>query len=557
MENSPINILISGEAGQGLQTVGQLFAKCLIRCGFSVHTDQTFESRIRGGYSTFVIRTGDKKVLAPSEPVDLALPLNEGNLTIDRPRLRPHGLMIGNDEWHIDDSRFVAVPFQSFGKKRYWNTAGIGVLSAVLGMDLEIVSKAVKERFEADVAAENVDILKTAFRWAEEKPLDFKKLTRIETLERKWMMNCHEAVAFGAISGGIKFCAYYPMSPSTSIPITLVAYADALGLIVEQVEDEICALNMAIGASYCGAPAMVATSGGGFALMTEALSLAAATETPVVIVVAQRPGPATGLPTRTEQGDLQLVLYGGHGEFPRAVFAPSNAEDCFHITRHAVEMAEKYQIPAILLTDHHLSSSYQDMSPPDAANLPFVRSGTPLSNIQEPYWRYRLTETGVSPRLLPGQSRHLVIADSHEHSQDGHISEDLRFRPKLVEKRLKKGRALTTEILPPEYTGTDNPDILLVTWGSTRGAALEAAQKLQDAHTSVGCLNFTQLWPMNPDHFFRILTDSKRVVGIEGNATGQLCRLIRQETGFHITKRICRYDGLSITPEFILESLDH
>jgi 2-oxoglutarate ferredoxin oxidoreductase subunit alpha len=555
MENFALNILISGEAGQGLQTIGLLFVKGLVRNGYHVHTSQTFESRIRGGYSTFSIRTGNKKILAPSDSVDLIFAFNENHIKKDLEGLSPSGIILGSNEWKIDDNRFVGAPFSTFGEKRYWNIAGLGILSSLMGMGLKEFSKIVQERFESSVAKKNMEALESAFQWAEKQNLSFQKLPAVETMETLWVMDCHESLAFGAVSGGIKFCAFYPMSPSTSIPQTLINHAESLGIVVEQVEDEISALNMAIGASYCGAPALVPTSGGGFALMTEALSLSAATETPVVIVVAQRPGPATGLPTRTEQGDLRLVLGSGHGEFPRAIFAPSNVEDCFHITRHAVDVAERYQIPVILLTDHYLSSSYQDMTPLDVTELPFIQSGQDPSGIESPYLRYRLTDTGVSPRLLPGQSHHLVIADSHEHTEDGHITEDLKFRPKLVEKRLKKEKSLAAEILPPEFSGSSAPDLLLVSWGSSRGAVLEAAEQLQKKQLTVGCLHFCQLWPLNPNHFLPQLKTARRVVGVEGNATGQLCRLIREETGFTIEERISRYDGLALTPEYILKGL--
>lgn len=555
MKNDIRNILISGEAGQGLQTVGFLFTKCLTRSGYSVHTDQTFESRIRGGYSTFAIRTGIHVILSPSSTFDLIFSLNQQNITKDQQGLSPKGLIFGSDDWETDHKQLIKVPLKTFGQKRFWNVSLLGIFSSMLGIDIQLVFQVVKERFEGNDVEENVNIINKSYQWAEKQTFDFKKLPVVKKPEAKWLMDCHESIAFGAVSGGIKFCAFYPMSPSTSIPQTLIDHATNLGLVVEQVEDEISALNMALGASYCGAPALVATSGGGFALMTEALSLSGASETPVVIVVAQRPGPATGLPTRTEQGDLMLVVNSGHGEFPRAVFAPSDVEDCFHLTRHAVETSEKFQIPAIILTDHYMSSSYQDMKPINVETLYFVQPGIDPSDISSPYLRYHLTETGVSPRLLPGQSEHLVIADSHEHTQDGHISEDLTFRPKLVEKRMKKQKSLQAEALPPEMTGSKAPDLLLVSWGSTRGAVLEAAKQLENNHLSIGCLHFSQVWPLNPEQFIKTLNEAKRVVSIEGNATGQLCKLIRQETGFEIIEKVCRYDGLAITPEYILKRL--
>ena len=557
MDTAVLNILITGQAGQGLQTVGHLFAKSLSRAGYHIHTDQTFESRIRGGYSTFAVRAGNKAVFAPSDVVDLALSLVEKNVKTDMEKLSDKGLIIGHKKWEFDDKRFLGVPFETFGEQRYWNMAGLAILAELIGLDREFLYKALEERFAPGVADKNIEVVKAAIQWAGDQDFSLKKLPESEPhAPRRWLMNGHESAAFGAVSGGIKFCSFYPMSPSTSVPQTLINHAGDLDLVIEQVEDEICALNMALGAAYCGAPALVTTSGGGFALMTEALSLSGASETPVVVVVAQRPGPATGLPTRTEQGDLELVLYSGHGEFPRAVYAPSNVEEGFYLMRQAVETAEKFQIPVMVLTDHYLSGSYQDISPVDVEGLLFVEPGKTASVTESPYLRYRMTPSGVSPRLLPGQGEHLVVADSHEHFENGHICEDLQFRTRLVEKRLKKFSGLKSEVVPPEMTGQTNPDLLLVSWGSAKGAVREAAEKLEGKNIKTAMLHFSQLWPLDPDQFLDALTGAKRIIGVEGNATGQLCRLIRQESGFEIKERVLRYDGLAMTSEYILERLN-
>jgi 2-oxoglutarate ferredoxin oxidoreductase subunit alpha len=290
--------------------------------------------------------------------------------------------------------------------------------------------------------------------------------------------------------------------------------------------------------------------------MTETVSLAGVSETPVVIAIGQRSGPGTGLATRTEQGDLWLVLHAGHGEFPRAVFAPGPVEECFHLTRKAVEVAEAFQVPAFVLTDHYLADSDQDLEPIDVESLPFVRPGTDASGISIPYLRYSITEDGISPRLLPGLSRHLVVADSHEHTEDGQVTEDLSIRPTMVEKRLRKENGLRKEVVPPEFQGDEKPEVLLVSWGSSKGSVAEAAEKLRSNGKKVGTLHFSQLWPLVPDQFMKHLETADTVVSIESNATGQMARLIRRETGFLIRKSVSRYDGLVITPEYILRYLD-
>jgi len=345
------------------------------------------------------------------------------------------------------------------------------------------------------------------------------------------------------------------MTPATSIALSLIASAVRMGLIVEQAEDEIAAVNMAIGASFTGLPSMVATSGGGFALMTEGVSLAAMTETPLLIVIAQRPGPATGLPTRTEQGDLEFVLHAGHGEFPRAVFAPGSPRECFFLTRKALFTAEEFQGPVFLLTDQAMADSYRDVTPFDLEDLPLVPAGRAASPSSLPYNRYAFTPSGVSPRLLPGAGEHLVVADSDEHTGDGHITENLSVRRQMVEKRLRKGDGIKDQVEPPTFTGEDIPELLMVSWGSSKGAVHEAADLLKAGGKSVATLHFSQVWPLVPDIFLDRLVKAPQVVCVEGNATGQFARLLRRETGFQVHKRILRYDGLPMTPDYILKGL--
>jgi 2-oxoglutarate ferredoxin oxidoreductase subunit alpha len=289
--------------------------------------------------------------------------------------------------------------------------------------------------------------------------------------------------------------------------------------------------------------------------MVETVSLAGVSETPLVIVIGQRPGPATGLATRTEQGELWFVLHAGHGEFPRAVFTPGSIEECFYLTRKAFELAEKYQSPMFVLTDHFLADSYRDMESIDIKDLPSVKPGVDPSSVETPYRRYRITENGVSPRLLPGLSKHLVIADSHEHTEDGHMTENLSIRPKMVDKRLKKGDWIRLEITPPEFKGDEKPELLLVSWGSSKGSVEEAASQIRSQGKKAATLHFSQVWPMIPDQVLKYLEQAKRTVCVESNATGQFAQLIRRETGFFIKERVSRYDGLVITPEYILRNI--
>jgi 2-oxoglutarate ferredoxin oxidoreductase subunit alpha len=560
MAQKDFNILIGGEAGQGLQTVGEVFSRSIVRSGYHIFVTQTYESRVRGGHNTFAIRIGAEKVNAPRESIDLLMALNEETVRLHKGALTSGGRIVGAQSFELPDKDvLIKVPFADLSTKRFFNVVALGVSAAILGLDEGLVFQTLQDLFLKDhpqYAENNKKALAAAFRWAKKQSLKIERPSPNGNAPRRLVMNGHEAVAMGAISAGMKFCAFYPMSPSTSIPVTLVQWAKQMGLVVEQAEDEIAAINMAIGASYAGVPSLVPTSGGGFSLMVEAVSLAAISETPVVILLGQRPGPATGLATRTEQGELEFVLYSGHGEFPRAIFAPGTLEECFQLTRKAFALAEKYQGPIFILTDHFLADSYRDVLPFEVGDLPYVKPGVDPAAVKTPYLRYRITQDGISPRLLPGLSEHLVVADSHEHIENGHMTEDLTIRPKMNDKRLRKGKGLAAEVTPPGYQGDKDPDLLLVSWGSSKGAVEEATSLLRSKDNKTAALHFSQVWPMVPKHFLEHLQKAGEVVCVESNATGQLARVIRRETGFVIQKHVLRYDGLVLTPEYILRHLE-
>ena len=554
-----MNILIGGEAGQGLVTLGQLLAKSLVRSGYFIAVTQGYQSRIRGGHNTFAIRVGLDEVIAPLESLDLLVALDEDTATLHQRELSADGLVVIDRAFDVDADSFLKVPFKELAHGRFSNIAALGVVGSLLGLDDALMAKTLDDFFgkkKAHLAAENRRALKAAVEWTAAHSTAWCKLPAVSNPARRFMMNGNEAIALGAISAGLKFYAFYPMTPSTSVSVNLATHAKRMGLVVEQAEDEIAAINMAIGASFAGAPSMVGTSGGGFALMVEGISLAAMTETPVVVVVAQRPGPATGLPTRTEQADLELVLYAGHGEFPRAIFAPATVEECFHLTRKAFELAERFQTPIFLLTDQFLADSYRTVRPFDVENLSPVHVGAHAPE-SSPYLRFAITESGISLRLLPGMSEHLVVADSDEHTEDGHITEDLSIRTQMVEKRLRKEGWIGSLVVPPEMQGDEVPDLLLVSWGSSKGAVEETAWRLRSAKQRVATLHFSQVWPLRPEEFMRHLESARQVVSVEGNALGQLSRLIRRETGFEIKKQVLRYDGLPLTPESILRELNY
>lgn len=556
--HNDINICIGGEAGQGLITLGELLSKSLVRCGFNIVVTQEYMSRIRGGHNTFAIRASSEQISAARESIDILVALNKETAGLHHDQLSLHALILTDAINAEPAESCLPIPYKTLTTEKFENIAALGVVTALLGITESLAAETVRQFLgkKSELLDANLAALAAGWDWADKQAVRAFRLPPARECPQRLMLNGNDAIALGALSAGLRFCAFYPMSPSTSIPQTIGAHDRDFNLVVEQAEDEIAAINMAIGASFCGAPSMVTTSGGGFALMAEGVSLAGMTETPVVIVVGQRPGPATGLPTRTEQADLDFVLHAGHGEFPRAVFAPGSVEECFWLTREAFALAEHFQGPVFILSDQFLADSYR-------AVLPFKLSedaspGVPIeSSPRTVYQRFAFTDTGISPRLFPGMSEQLVVADSDEHTEGGHITEDPGIRNRMVEKRLNKLRGIVSRVIPPEFEGDDPSDLLLISWGSSKGAVRETARLKRADGLKVGTLHFRQVWPLAPEHFLHYLKSTQKAVCIEGNAIGQFARLIRRECGVEIPFHVRRYDGLPFTPEYILGSLHH
>ena len=549
----PLSLWIAGAAGEGIQTIGDAVARSFLTHGYPAFATSEFESRIRGGNSSVRVRVADLPINAPSPKADILLAVNPTALAFYRPALTEGGLAIGPDG---SDSVDVSIPFKALAEESggaiYANAVAAGALCAAVGIPIgglrQLLAEAFGERGDEIVQA-NQAAAKAGFDAAVEQ-LGDRRPKPIPSRENRYAFaSAHETIPIGAAAAGCRFMAAYPMSPSTGI-ITAFAKNPQLGVFTEQAEDEISAVNMALGASAAGARAMTATSGGGFALMTEGVSLAGMIETPIVIVIAQRPGPATGLPTRTAQEDLLFALRGGHGEFPRAILAPSDPQDAIDLTVRAFDLADRYQIPVIVLTDQYLADSTFAL---ETLQLPPEVSGALKSeeSTSEIYQRYRLTEDGVSPRLRLGHPEHLVVLDSDEHTEAGHITEDLdETRPAMVEKRLEKGRRLKLEMAPPSAHETDGAERILIGWGSTKDAIDEAVERLRADGRAVGSLHFTEIWPL-PD---LELPEAEYWV-VEGNTTGQFAGLLESELGLTIAGRIGRYDGRPIDADAILEEL--
>lgn len=556
-----LNITIAGSAGEGVETIGSMMDALFSRRGYAVFSWREYESRIRGGQNSYNIRVSEAIANAPLRPCDILLGLNPKAIQKYQVHVKPEGLILAAGE--TDDTandNMVEIPFvkiaKEAGDKIYSNAAASGVLASVLGVESDALDEVIAKQFSGK-AKEVIQANQKAAQDGRAYALDKWKGRKRRKMEKRdpsfGLITGTSALALGAAQAGCRFMAAYPMTPSTGIINYFAKNQQKLGIFTEQAEDEIAAINMAVGAGYAGARAMTATSGGGFALMTEGISLAGMTETPVVIVLAQRPGPATGLPTRTAQGDLLFAVHAGHGEFPKLVMAPADPEDAFHQAVRAFNLADKYQIPVVVLTDQFLADSHFSLDAIAAEESQAEYFGADPSQIDAPYRRYEWRSDGVSPRLYPGQGQHLVGADSDEHDPSGHITEDLEtVAPDMLAKRLAKEGALRKEMRPPEEINTERADIILVGWGSARGALAEVVQKGKQNGHSLGMIHFTEIWPP-PEYEF---PSNKQYISVEGNAKGQLARLLRAEYDVRFDSHIGRTDGLPLTAAFIQEVMD-
>jgi 2-oxoglutarate ferredoxin oxidoreductase subunit alpha len=567
-----ISFKIGGEAGQGLQTIGYILAKSMARGGLYVFTNQDNESRIRGGHNFYQIRISDNKVENLTEQIHVIIALDETTITEHKDELVKDGVIIFDGDKIIakeDKKTLLSIPFEKLAKERSGstkmaNSVAIGAAISLVGYDFDLLESVLKDEFGskgAEISSKNIQAAKAGFNYVSENGIDKfpYRIKKIGDSQDFLFLNGNEAIASAALLSGCKFVSGYPMSPSTPIQQFFASKMKDYSVVFEQAEDEISAINMIIGGSFAGARSMTATSGGGFSLMVEGLSLAGMTETPIVIVICERPGPATGFPTRTEQGELEFAIYAGHGEFPRAVFAPGNVDQAFYLTSKAFNLAEKYQIPVIILSDQYLADSYFTTERFDVSSLKVDRGEFfTESDVKEfgEYKRHLITESGISPRLFPGQKLGLVVTDSDEHTEDGHITELADVKIRNVNKRFRKLEILRKEIGTPFVYGSKDADTLLISWGSTFGALKEATRILNDQGSNVKMLHLSEIWPFPVEAVSNELKISDNSISVESNSTGQMAHLIRAETGVEVDKKILRFDGRPITPQYIVREFE-
>jgi 2-oxoglutarate/2-oxoacid ferredoxin oxidoreductase subunit alpha len=552
-----ITITISGEAGQGVKTLGSLVAGVLFDRGYYVVQDESYHSRIRGGLDATTIRASDVPHYAVQPLIDLFVPLASSVLPYHlagnghESEIGPSTRTLCDTKSGVDLPGATRIPaveraLALAGDARATNMFLFGAICHMLGIPLEAAVAVARKVLPAKILDKNLPVLEDGYA----RPVMQAWSWPARKLSHHLLANASQSIGAAAIIAGVKFYSGYPMSPGSGIMKYLAAHAEQYGVVVEQAEDEIAAANMAVGASYAGVRQMVSTSGGGFALMVEALSLAGMTETPLVIVDAQRPAPATGLPTRTEQGDLWFVLHAGHGDFVRYLSAPRTAEDAFTLTLKAYELSSKYQIPAIILSDQQLADTVVTVPRWDLGEVHLDRHLAEAGSYQEPYQRYALTPSGVSPRLVPLQTDWPVIVDSDEHDEAGHLTEDLDNREHMVNKRLRRQLDLLSNMEEPVVLG--NGPTLLVGWGSSFGAL----EELVLGHSAdLRLIHFNEVWPLRTERLVAEMKRARLVIAVEGNATAQFAQLIARETGKRISRTVLRYDGRPMSAAYIESKL--
>jgi 2-oxoglutarate ferredoxin oxidoreductase subunit alpha len=549
-----VTIVLCGEAGQGIQTVEHLLSRLFISSGFNVYATKEYMSRVRGGSNSTALRISSLSVRAYCERIDILLPLDSEAITHLAARIKSETVIIGDKASLKTSLPVVDVPLAKLsaeiGGAIYANIIAVGVIAGLFKIVLSEAESLIKSSFakKPDTIPKNLEALRRGFAlgadMAKQGTLSIS-LTPLASVKNEILLSGAEAIAVGALAGGCDFISAYPMTPSTGIFTFIAQHAEAFGVVSEQAEDEIAAINMAIASWYAGARGMVATAGGGFALMVEGISLSGMLETPVVVALGQRPAPATGLPTRTEQGDLELALYAGHGDFPRAIFAPGTIEQAIELSQHAFNIADKYQSPAFILFDQYFADSYYNFPSPDFSKFVIQKLVTKTT---PDYQRYKFTADGVSPRGIPGNGDGLVLADSDEHDETGQITEDQSMRTQMVDKRMKKYDGLLADAIAPTLTGPADYKKLVICWGSTLPMVEEAVKSSGAKDTAI--LHFSQVWPIHRGAE-AIIKRAASVVIVENNYSSQFAKLLKLQFGIDIEKKILKYNGLPFSVEEI------
>ena len=567
-----LSLAIGGEAGQGIATPGDILARIFVRRGLHLYTYNAYQSIIRGGHIFLTVRVSDKELYSHGDKLDLLLCLNQDTMTRHLNLMGPGSRVIYNGDSITpgdanDGVHLCPLPVSDLSggsrNRLIQNTIAVGAIMSMLGLDFDILEESLTLRFQRQgqsVVDQNVEVARAGFDHANDNFVPFYDSTPTGGKPLAvWAGN--DALAMGGAAAGVKFYCAYPMSPSSGVLHWMAQNARNLGIMVRQVEDEIGVANMAIGAAHAGCRAMCGTSGGGFALMTEAVGAAGMMEIPVVFINVQRAGPSTGVPTKTEQGDLWQVLGASQGDFERFIVAPLSALDCYNTIPELFNLVDKAQCPAIVLSDLLIGEGRFSVDPDDIDMHPAIDRGDLITQPAPAngYMRYRDTETGISPRALPGLEGYVHIVATDEHDEDSVLISDEFTNPlkrrMMVEKRARKFQDIVTAIAPPELEGPADADVTLVGWGSTYGVIKEAIEQLAEQGVKANQLPIKWIVPFHADAVTEILSSAKQVIIVENNYSGQFYRYMRSETGLSVHGHIRKYDGEPFMPHHIVEGV--
>ncbi len=570
-------IRVAGEAGEGVLSTGQLITLAAARAGYGVLTDSVPPAEIKGGHSIFQIRLSSHRLHSRGDAVDILLAFNQEGFEKNIGEVRRDGLLL------YDSSEFTppanpdtyqqhALPLTEIAKKELEfelgkNVVAVGAMAALFGLDPEYVKKLLHQRFARKgevILNKNLQALAAGIGYVE-RNIPERGALQVRPAEAapgaRIVVSGNQALAMGALAGGCRVYAGYPITPATDIMEFLAAELPKVGGAVVQAEDEMAALGMVIGASYAGRRSMTATSGPGLSLMVELLGLAAMAEIPIVVVDAQRAGPSTGMPTRQEQGDLFLATTGGHGEIQRIVLAPASVSDCFTQAINAFNLADQFQLPVLILSDTILGVRSESVPTPDASKveltgrLRYQTTGKNGLGIESGYKRYQLTESGVSPMAIPGTEGGQYVSTGLEHNEAGRPRSDANNHREMTKKRFKKVELARQAAPPPHVYGDEDAEIGILCWGSTWGVVIEAIDAARQKDLKVAALAPRMLWPL-PDHQIEPFLDSKRVVLVpETNYSGQLAQLVRARYLRDVVS-VAEFGGGAFTVSQLVEQIE-
>ena len=571
-----ITVGIAGAAGDGLDRTGDTLARTAGRLGLHLFTYNSYQSLIRGGHTWLRLRLSEDKVDNHGDHLNVLVALNQDGIERHAPEVEPGGAIIFNSaRFSCDPSlvpegvALVGLPVPELtaplGKLLpvMQNTAALGAMLHLIGFDLEATAEILHETFKKkgrEIIDQNVGVLRAGYDHAARtaRPLDCKWTF---SRKRRPVVTGNQMIAMGAVAAGCKFYSAYPMSPASFILHWLASHSEKCGVLVKQAEDELAVVNLAIGAGHAGVRAMCATSGGGFALMSEAIGMAGMIETPVVVVNVQRGGPSTGLPTKTEQGDLNQVLGASQGDYPRVIIAPRDATDCFHATVEAFNLAETFQLPVIIISDLLLGEHRSTIDPEAISSEVPIERGEWVTELSPDdaanggFKRYALTPSGISPRGRPGIPGLMHVSGTDDHDEKGILISDEHTNPairrKMHEKRMRKVEGVLARLKAPALEGPSGAEVTLIGWGSTGSVIQEAAAQLTRSGVKTNQLHFKYIHPFPEIEARAVLRGCKRTIVVENNFTGQFARHLRAEAGFAVDHVLTRYDGEPFEPAYI------